>query len=463
MPTQNTTQCVIFPDLFDKPTQFVFDEPAVTSDAGAVFLRAADKRLRLLDRLAATVDDNRDGDRVVHELRTMLAQRVNAIACGYPDTNDAARLADDPVHRMLVHGNPRVGEDDVLASQPTLSRFENAVGSRDMFRLGGALADAVVARHKKRMGRGVRRITIDLDHTDDPTHGQQEFAFYHGHYHTWCYLPMLGFISFDDEDEQYLFTAVLRPGDASAKKNTRSILRQILRRCRRAFPKAEFYVRLDGGFASPEVFEYLDRQGDVKYAVGMAENAVLTRYAERRMTTARAISEDTGETAHVYGERQYRAGTWRRTRRAVIKAEVVRNIDGEAKDNPRFVITNMTQSARWVYEDFYCRRGEIENRIKELQIGMAMDRTSSHRFWTNQFRVLMTAAAYVLMQEIRLQACGTFARAQVWTIRDHLLKIGSRMVATVRRFCFHLPISYPYVDEWRRLALAFGATTPRRT
>ena len=208
------------------------------------------------------------------------ARRVFGIACGYEDCNDAARLSQDPMHKLLVGRDPMEGA--ALASQPTLSRFENALGPKALMRMGLAMTDTVIGRHRKRLGGRVKRITVELDPTDDPTHGAQQLSFFNGHYDTWCYLPTAGFIQFDDEPEQYLFAYVLRPGNANAKLGAIGILRRIVERLRRAFPKAKVRVRLDGGFAGPEMFEFLEAER-VDYVVAMAENKVLKRFAEPLM------------------------------------------------------------------------------------------------------------------------------------------------------------------------------------
>ena len=423
-----------------------------------MLLKAIDLRLGLTERLSGCLRDRRDPSKVSHEIEELLAQRVFAIACGYPDANDAARLGEDPVHKMVVGRDPVDGA--ALASQPTLSRFENAAGRRELYRIGEALADVVVERHRKRLRGRARRITIDLDPTEDPTHGEQQLSFFNGHYDGWCYLPMTGFLTFDDEPEQYLFTAVLRPGNAPDKRGAIAILERILRRLRSAFPKARFRVRLDAGFAAPEIFAFLDAQGDVDYAVAMPKNAVLRRRIKKLQQKARRLSRLSGQTAHLYGECRYAASTWGTKRRVIFKAEVVRHPGRDPKDNPRFVVTNLPQTPKWIYERIYCQRGDIENRIKELHLGLEIGRTSCSSFWANQLRVLLTAAAYVLMQELRLRAARTScARAQVQTLRERLIKIGARVVESVRRIVLHLPASYPFLEPWRRVALSLGATS----
>ena len=239
---------------------------------------------------------------------------------------------------------------------------------------------------------------------------------------------------------------------------TLGVLCRLLALLRSAFPKARFLVRLDGGFACPEVFDFLDAEPRLDYVVAMAKNAVLLRAAEPVMVAARAENRLREKTAHFYLDTRYRARTWSRERRVVIKAEVVQLAGRQPRDNPRFVVTNLRQTPRFIYEKVYCGRGDIENRIKELHDGLQIDRTSCHSFWANQLRVLLTAAAYVLMQELRLRAARTAcARTQVTWLRDRLLKLGAHVVRSVRRLVVHLPRTTPDLDAWRQIALALGA------
>jgi hypothetical protein len=454
-----TTDCLLFPDIFDRPVVAKFDHRRGSSDGGAVLLKAADQRLGLTSALAGCLQEERQSGKICHEIEELLTQRVMGIALGYEDANDAARLAADPVHKLLVGRDPIQGED--LASQPTLSRFENAPDRKELLRMSEALADCVIERHRKRLHGRARRITIDLDPTDDPTHGAQQLTFFNTHYDSYCYLPVVGFLTFNDETEQYLVAAVLRPGNVSGSCGAIGILRRLLRRLEAAFPGVTFRVRLDGGFAAPEVLEFLDGQPRVEYVVNLACNAVLDRLVEPAMRRARRLSKESGETEHVYGEFRYKTKkTWKYQRRILYKAEVTRHPNRDPKDNPRFVVTNMKQSPQWLYEKVYCQRGDLENRIKELHYGMEIGRTSCTRFWANQFRVLMTAAAYVLMQELRLRLARTdCARAQVCTLRERFLKLGVQVIVSVRRIVLHLPQAFPYRDRFHRLALSLGAQT----
>jgi len=234
------------------------------------------------------------------------------------------------------------------------------------------------------------------------------------------------------------------------------MLRRIVGRLQERFPRARILVRLDGGFADPELFDFLDGV-EVDYVVAIAKNAVLERLVALDMMVARQMSERSGETEHVYTGFHYAAGTWEHTRRVVCKAEVVRHADREPRLNPRFVVTNLKRSPRRLYERVYCMRGEIENRIKEL-FDVALDRTSCSRFCANQLRVLLAAAAFVLLQELRHAARGTaWARAQVNTLRLELLKIGAQVIGSVRRLVVRLPATFPYREGWRSIAVALGA------
>ena len=457
MSDDSTTQCLLFPGIFHKPVVARFDQREGSSDGGAPLLKAADRRYGLLSELTACLQDKRQAGKVDHSLHELLAQRVFSIACGYPDANDSARLSRDPIHKLLLDRDPVEGQN--LASQPTLSRFENGVGFKELYRLGEALARSVIQRHAKRLRHRAYRVTIDLDPTDDPTHGAQQLSFFNGHYDTWCYLPVMGFVSFNDEAEQYLCAAVLRSGKATAAVGAVGVLRRLVGIIRHYLPGVQIRVRLDGGFAHPAVLAFLDAEPRLEYVVAMAKNAVLKQIAASGMRRARQLSRRSGKTEHIYGEVRYAARTWPRPRRIIIKAEVVCAPDKDPKDNPRFVITNMKQSPQWIYERVYCQRGDIENRIKELH-DLEIDRTSCTSFWANQFRVLLTAAAYVLMQELRLQAAGTAcARAQVCMLRERLLKLGARVLVSVRRVVVHLPASFPFLPAFRHVALALGAAT----
>ena len=330
MTADTISQTVLFPNLFDKPLLAQFDQPHTSSDGGAVLLKAAEKVYGLVAGFVRCLVDRREPGKVRHTVADLLGQRIFGIACGHPDGNDAEHLAEDPIHKLLLGRDPVAG--DPLASQPTISRFENGATRTALYRMGRELTTRVIERHARRLDGRARRIIIDLDPTDDRTHGAQQMSFFNAYYDSWCYLPLLAFLTFDRESDQYLCAALLRPGNVPATKGAIDLLARLLPLRRSAFPRAHFLVRLDGGFATPALFDFLEAER-VRYVVAMAKNTVLQQHAE-----------------------------------PALKAEVVRLDDREPRDNPRFVVTN---------------------------------------------------AAYVLMQELRLRAARTAcARTQVtWLTR----------------------------------------------
>lgn len=458
--SDTTTQSVLFPTLFSKPIHVAFDERAMSSDGGGLLLKAADEQLGLTKALADCLRDDRQAGKVKHSLEEALRQRVFGIALGYPDANDAARLADDPIHKLMLGRDPVFGER--LASQPTISRMENAVGRGELLQMSTVLTQNVLGRQKRRLGRKAKKtkIILDFDPTDDPTHGQQEFTYFHGHYDTYCYLPLIGTIQFGKEKKQHLLCAVLRPGNSCAHAGFVAIAGRIIEQVRAFFPKSRIIVRLDGGFGAPEVLDFLEEAG-VEFVVGLGNTVRLKRRAGKAMAQARRDFRATGTTQQVYGETLFKTKTsWPHKRRVVFKAEVVAHPDRDPKNNMRFVVTNLKMTPKNVYK-FYCQRGDAENRIKELKNDLAMDRTSCSRFLANQFRVLLTAAAYVILQELQIKARHSdCAHAQVSTIRNRLLKLAARVVVSARRVVIHLPRQFPGLPAWQRVALATGAHAP---
>jgi hypothetical protein len=452
--TQFTTQSVLFGIDFHKPVTVTFDQPDSSSDGGAVLLKAVDNNLSLTERLNICMCDPRQPGKVIHSNLDLLRQRVYGIASGYPDCNDSDALADDPIQKLLLDRDPIEGQS--LGSQPTLSRFENSVDSKDLFVMAESLADVVVEHHADRLKGKARRITIDLDPTEDPTHGAQQLSFFNGHYRSYCYLPMIGTLQFNEESEKYLFAAVLRPGNAHCSRGAIGILSRIITRLRAAFPKVRTRVRLDDGFSTPAILDYLDH-AHVEYLVGFAGNPALEAQIDPLMRAVRVLSSVSGHTKTLFTDIRYQTKTWKKHRRLVVKAEVVRYPGRKARDNARYVVTNITLKPERVYK-IYRGRGDVENKIKELHYSLAIDRTSCSDFKPNQFRLLLTAAAYVLMQEIRRNAAGTVLQnAQVSTLRERLLKLGAVVKRSIRRIVIHLPISCPWIQSWRSIASAVGA------
>jgi len=431
-----------------------FDQDHASSDGGALLLKSCDQKLKLSEAIASCLDDTRQAGKVRHSLVELLQQRLFGMACGYADGNDAAGLVNDPVFKLLLGRDPLLG--DTLASQPTLSRFENSACAGQLLKMGEALADCVIERHRRRKKK-VKRITLDFDPTDDPTHGAQQLTFFNWTYDNWCYLPLTGFMTFDAEPEQYLFCYALRAGNVPAKKGLLGILKRLLPKLRNAFGKAKIRIRLDAGFTGPELFEFFETNR-MEYVVCMAKNPVLERLAAPLMARYREALESGGDASPVYGEARYQARSWSRERRVILRANIIEHPGRAPKDNVRFLITNIRGWPKPLYERAYCQRADVENRIKELKIGLQIDRTSCSRFFANQFRALLTAAAYVLMQELRLKARYTrCAHSQVTTLQLRLLKIGAWVEQSVRRIVLHLPSSTAYADDWRHIARSIGA------
>lgn len=450
-----TQQSVLFEALTSKPVIASFDQPDSSSDGGALLVKACDERLGLSESLCDCINDTRQSAKVKHTVSDLLRQRVYGLACGYEDGNDATRLIDDPMHRLLLDRDPVDG--DPIASQPTISRFENDVDPRSLVKMSYALAETVIARHRERIAP--RLITIDMDPTDDPTYGQQQLSFFNAHYDNYCYLPMACFLQFDEEPDQYLFAYVLRAGDAPSSFGAVALLSRTIKLLKKEFTQTRIRVRLDGGFATAEVFDFLDEAG-VEYVVSMGKNSKLQEYAAALMEKVRWDSYYSGQTEKAYGECTYEARSWGRERRVIFKAEVLRHGARQPKDNTRFVVTNIARVPKSIYEKIYCPRANIENRIKELKCDLHIDRTSCTSLFANQLRALLTAAAYVLLQELRLQAQDTScANAQVSTLQLRLLKIGVSIKRTVRRVVMHLPDSFPWKTDWCHIARRLGAVS----
>ena len=452
---QSSEQSVFFEGLLEKPVVMAFDTEGQSSNGGALFLRAADLSLGVTDALASALVDDRRASRVRHSLIDLVRQRAHGIALGYADCNDAERVAMDPMLKALCGRAPVKGRD--LASQPTLSRFENAVSGRELIeaqrKMEQCVLDRVCQRHRKSS-----LVTIDVDSFCDPTHGDQQLTLFSGFYDTWSYQPLVAFLNFEGDTEQYLVSARLRPGKSKCYRGTIPLLRRVVAGVRQRMPKTRIRVRLDAGFYWPGLVDALDELG-VEYVVGFATNKTLKLVVAPVLERVGCRSSETGQSEREYGGLMYRARSWGRVRRVIYKAEVVVHAGRAAKPNPRFVITNLRWNAQSVYET-YCGRGDAENRIKELTHDLEMDRTSCHRFLANQMRVLLTSAAYILFQEMRWRLRRNGARSMsVGTLRLRLLKIGARVVESVRRVVIHLPTAHPWRALFVNLARSFGAAS----
>ncbi len=410
----------------------------LTSDGGWAWVEEADRALGLCAGLAAAVPDRRTR-RGRHSLVDLLRQRIYQIAGGYADQNDADALRTDPLLKLVCGRLPESGAD--LASQPTFSRLENAFSAADCYRLAVALGEAYLRERER--GETPCCIVLDLDGTDDPTHGTQEASAYHGYYRQHMYHPLL---VFDGETGQ-LVTAVLRRGTAHAGHGAQAVLKRIVTRLRARWPNVAIEVRADSEFARPEVYAYCEGEG-ITYTIGLVPNRRLERLAAPLLAAAQAqqVSTD-GGTRRLVAETRYRAESWPADRRVVYKAEVL--VKGP---NTRFVVTTRPDPPEAVYA-WYIDRGEPENWIKDLKAACFADRLSCHRFLANQVRLLLHAAAYWLLDTLRRQlvALGT-PRMQLDTLRLRLIKIGGRVRQFADRAHLRLASSHPGEPLWRLLA-----------
>jgi hypothetical protein len=419
---------LVFSSLFRRKILADFDGGRLTSDAGGLLLREVDRRIGLTRALAGCITDPRQPNKIIHDVQTMLAQRICGIALGYEDLNDHDTLRTDPVMQVLAERAP----DDAhpLASPPTLCRFENRITRQSLSRMSGVLVDLFIASFK----RPPKQLILDFDATDDRVHGDQEAKFFHGYYDHYCFLPLYVFCG------ERLLCAYLRPSNIDPALHSRAILRLLVNRLRQAWPKTRIIFRADAGFCRWKTLKYCDKN-DVGYVVGIARNKVLQRLAEPFIAQAQTAFNQTGDKQRHFHDVYYAAKTWDRQRRVIVKAEHL------AKGpNTRFVVTNLDHNPKDIYDGLYTQRGEMENRIKEQQLGLFADRTSCHQFIANQFRLLLASAAYILIEHLRREGLrGTeLARAQVSTIRLKLFKVAARVRISVRRVVLHLSSGYPY-------------------
>jgi hypothetical protein len=448
--TECNAQPLLFSSLGHKKILADFNGGDLTSDGGLPLLREVDRKIGLIDALNAAICDPRFQPLVVHEQRTLLAQRILALAAGYEDLNDHQTLRTDTLLQSLTDRNLKAGQkaQDPLSSPPTLCRLENRLTRSDLVRMSRVLVEMFIASHDT----PPEELVLDFDATDDEVHGNQEGRFFHGYYDHYCFLPLYVFCG------DQLLVAYLRPANIDGAKHSRAILKLLVQRFRQVWPNVKIIFRGDSGFCRWQTMRSCDRRG-VDYILGMAKNKRLERLARRSMITARWQHRATGQKQRLFEEFQYAAGTWDRPRRLIAKAEHT-----DQGENPRFIVTSLSGDGQDLYDRIYCARGEAENRIKEQQLGLFADRTSCHGFLANQFRVLLSAAAYVLIETLRRVGLdGTdLARAQVGTIRLKLLKIGGRIVRSVRRVVVHLASSFPLQSLLRTVLHNLLDWPPRR-
>ncbi|HVI80065.1 MAG TPA: IS1380 family transposase [Candidatus Acidoferrum sp.] len=426
-----------------------FDGGTITSDGGALLLRETEKQLNLLPRLAACFLDGRQPDRIEHSVGEMLAQRIYGLALGYEDVNDHEQLRADPLFHVLTD---REQMDRSLAGKSTLNRMELGAGVPDRYKkitywkegVDELLTQLFIEAHQQ----APEEIVLDIDTTDLPLHGKQEGRFFHGYYDEYCYLPLYVFCG-----EQVL-CARLRESNHDAAFGCLVEIKRIVQQVRRAWPAVKIILRGDSGFCRNELMSWCE-SNRVDFVFGLARNQRLRRMIGQPLWQARQQWEQTAQPARVFAEfswsvRKRKNGGWDRERRVVAKAE---HIDG--KENPRFVVTSLSD-AQWVaqalYEDLYCARGDMENRIKE-QFSLFADRVSTQTMRANQLRLYLSAMAYVLVSALRrlgLQAT-ELAQAQVSTIRTKLLKIGAQVRVTVRKVWVSMASSYPWQQVYQQV------------
>ncbi len=423
-----------------RPVVVDFRGGNLTSDAGVLWLRRVDEQLGFTARLAACLVDRRDPDRIWHPRIEQVRQRVYQIAAGYEDCDDADALRGDPAFKLAVGRLPE-GQGH-LSSQPTLSRFENAVSQRELTRVSREL----LATYLDTRAVPGKRIVIDVDATDDPTHGQQAFSFYHGFYGQHMFHPLLCF----DAETGDLLALRLRPGKVHAANGVVKMIKAVVKKIRRRWPWVEIVIRADAGFCVPRLYRWCEHEG-LGYVIGLVTNETLKGFHAPLAAQAAARYEESKTKARLVGEVGYRAKRWKRFRRVIMKAEVTAQ-----GTNRRFVVTNLDGEAHALY-DFYVARGDAENRIKDLKNALAADRLSCCSFTANAFRLLLHAGAYVLMHHLRCALAGTeLASAQFDTLRLRLLKVGARIRTSVRRVLVQGASAYPDQTLWALLHARLG-------
>jgi hypothetical protein len=439
------TDCIpqlVFSFYRHRPIHADFSGGQITSDAGLLPLRAFDERHQLTRDLAETLSDPRQDDRVRHDSLALLRQRIYQIVAGYEDANDADRLRHDPLLQIIA--DQKLGE--ALGSQPTLSRWENAPSGRDLVRLN----DALLKQFIRLCGKQVRKrgeILLDIDSTDDPTHGRQQLSFFNGAYGQHMYHPMLIF----ERHTGCLLAARLRAGKASSHARIVPMLLRLVPRLQVAFPKVQIKLRGDAGFALPLLYEFCEFFG-IQYTLGIPANSVFQRRAEPRQKRLQRRHRRTQLPQRSFSSFRHRARSWSHQRRICYKAEHT-----AVGTNLRFLITNCSGRASQVFA-FYNDRGECENRIEEFKNGFRADRLSCHRFLANAFRLLLHGFAYNLVNLFRLQLPQPWRSAQIETLRARLFKLGARVCQTARCIRVHLASGWPFQNLFRSVAFAVNSS-----
>jgi hypothetical protein len=426
-----------FPSVAGKPVRCRFDGGDVTSDAGLLFLSQVDRRLHLSERMAAQILDCREFGKVEHSVEEQLRARIFAIAAGYEDANDLDTLCSDPA--LLLSCGKRL--DGRLASQPTISRWENRVSRKDVLLVGWELAQVVA----EQLPSGTQHVVLDVDATEDECHGQQEFEFFNGFYDSHCYLPLYLYVTGED-GRQRLMASMLRHGKAGWKAGLFGLLGRAVALLRERFASLRITLRADGGFGNGEVLAFC-REVGLSYVLGVPTNSRLREQTAQLEARVLQKTERTGADGREHTAFFYQAGPWAQPERVVAKVETVKG-----QLNVRYVVTSRRGARPEAVYRFYCGRGDAENRIKEMKGDLASGRTSCHRFVANQLRLLLHQAACILFSVVQEALAGTaWANAQIGTLRLRLLKVGARVVRSSRWVWLHLPTSCPAQSWWRYL------------
>ncbi|MFC4876672.1 IS1380 family transposase [Microbulbifer halophilus] len=353
----------------------------LTSDAGAHLLRLVDRRLGLTSQLAKRLPDDRVAGRCQHSLRDMLRQRIYGLALGYEDLNDSEQIRYDPALRAAAE------VPTSLASPATLCRLEQRAGRIEAMAMHEVLVEQFIASYDK----PPKRLILDIDATDNPVHGMQEGRHFMRYYDSYCFLPLYVYCG------KQLLVSYLRPASRSPAFHASAVISLLVRRLREVSPKVQIVLRADAGFCVPRLLHWCDRRG-VDYVIGIGKNSRLLTQSTEMRGYAESLHELTGKKQRWFSEFYYQARSWPHERRVIVKAE-----HNESGANPRFIVTSLNHTARWLYTRFYCARGDMENRIKE-QIQLFSTRTSCHRWWPNQFRLLLSSMSYVLLERLRALA-----------------------------------------------------------
>ena len=426
-----------------KPIAVDFNGGKLTSDAGAILLQRVDQKIRLTQRINALIHDPRDPRYTVHQQHHLIAQRIFAIALGYEDVNDQQTLRIDPA--MLASIKNDIDEELPLGSPSTLSRLENRITNQELTDLSKLLVELFI----ESFDEPPKQIVIDVDATDDTIHGDQEGKYFNGFYDDYCFLPLYFFCGCQ------LLWAQLRSSKTGGNHGTLAIFHYLVTRIRQEWPDVEIVFRADAGFYDPKLLAYCDRHG-YKYILGYSSNKKLKKLSAKIVFASEMFFVDAGshEPFRLFGEYEYQAKTWKVPRKVIAKAERLPDVkDFRGKENTRYIVTNLDGDAKALYEEIYCARGDMENRIKEQQSMMFADRTSCHHFGANRFRLFLSSAAYVLMETLRRTVLvGTsMAKAQCSTIRVKLFKIAAVVTVSVRRILFSMASVCPMRELWLKV------------